>query len=64
MRQTRTRRTNESGEYLEPEALAAVTISSDDDTDSSEESDCQFDFGLDPDVHMHMVDDVDALDGR
>jgi hypothetical protein len=40
-----------------------VSISSDDDTDSTEESETQFVSELDPDVDMRMEDDVDAPDG-
>jgi len=40
-----------------------MSISSDDDTDTTEQSDSQFDSKLDPDVHMRMEDDVDAPDG-
>jgi len=40
-----------------------VLISSDDDTDSTEESDSEFDSELDPDVDMRMEDDVEAPDG-
>jgi len=47
--------------YLEPEALPAVSISSDDDTDSTE-LDGKYDSELDPDVDMRMEDDVDAPD--
>jgi hypothetical protein len=39
-----------------------VSISSDDDTDSTE-SDGEYDSELDPDVDMHMEDDVEARDG-
>ena len=39
-----------------------MSISSDDDTDSTEESDSEFDSELDPDVDMRMEDDVDAPD--
>jgi hypothetical protein len=39
-----------------------VSISSDDDTDSTE-SDGEYDSELDPDVDMRMEDDVDAPDG-
>jgi len=48
--------------YLEPDASPAVSISSDDDTDSTE-SDGEYDSELDPDVDMRMQDDVYALDG-
>jgi hypothetical protein len=41
-----------------------VSISSDDDTDSTEESDSEFDSERDPDVDMCMQDDVAAPDGR
>jgi hypothetical protein len=40
-----------------------VSISSHDDTDSTEESDIEFDSELDPVVDMRMEDDVDAPDG-
>jgi hypothetical protein len=39
-----------------------VSISSDDDPDSTE-SDGEYDSELDPDVDMRMEDDVNALDG-
>jgi hypothetical protein len=39
-----------------------VSISSDDDTDSTEKSDSEYDSELDPDVDMRMEDDVDAPD--
>jgi hypothetical protein len=48
--------------YLYPEASPAVSISSHDDTDSTE-SDGKYDSELDPDVDMRMEDDVDARDG-
>ena len=40
-----------------------MSISSDDDTDSTEKSDGEYDSELDPDVDMRMEDDVDAPDG-
>jgi hypothetical protein len=40
-----------------------MSISSEDDTNSTEESDSKFDLQLDPDVYMHKEDDVDAWDG-
>jgi len=40
-----------------------MSISSDDDTDSTEQSDSEFDSELAPDVDMRMEDDVDAPDG-
>ena len=40
-----------------------MSISSDDDTDSTEESDSECDSELDPDLDMRMEDDVDAPDG-
>jgi len=48
--------------YLEPEALPAMSISSDDDTDSTK-SDGEYYSECDSDVDMCMEDDVDALDG-
>ena len=39
-----------------------MSISSDDDTDSTE-LDSEYDSELDPDVYMSMEDDVDAPDG-
>jgi hypothetical protein len=48
--------------YLEPEASPAVSISFDDDTDSTQ-SDGEYDSELDPDVDMCMEDDVDGPDG-
>jgi len=48
--------------YFEPEVLPAVSISSDDDTDSTE-SDGEFDSEHDPDGDMPMNDDIDAPDG-
>jgi hypothetical protein len=47
--------------YLEPEAWPAVSISADDDTDSTE-SDSKYDSVRDSDVDMRMDDDVDAQD--
>ena len=49
--------------YLEPEALPAVSISLDDDTDSTEKSDSEYDSEDDSDVDMRLEDDGDALDG-
>jgi hypothetical protein len=40
-----------------------VSISSHDDTDSTEELDSEFHSELDPDMDMRMEDDVDAPDG-
>ena len=48
--------------YSELEASPAVSISSDDDTDSTE-SDGEYDSEHDPDVDMGREDDVDAVDG-
>jgi len=48
--------------YWEPEASPGVSISSDDDTESTE-SDGEYDSERHPDVDMRMEDDVDALDG-
>jgi hypothetical protein len=48
--------------YFKPEASPAVSIFSDDDTDSAE-SDSEYDSEHDSDVEMHMEDDVDAPDG-
>jgi len=48
--------------YSEREALPAVWISSDDDTDCAE-SDGEYDSERDSDVDMRMEDDVDAPDG-
>jgi hypothetical protein len=45
--------------YVEPEALPTVSISSDDDTDSTE-WDGEYNMEHDPDVNMHMEDDVDT----
>jgi len=39
-----------------------VSISSDNDTDSAQKSDGEYDSEHDPDVDMHMEDEVDALD--
>jgi hypothetical protein len=50
-------------EHSQPEASPAVSIPSDDDTDSPEESYSEFDSELDPHEDMRMEDDVDALDG-
>ena len=49
--------------YLETEASPTVSISSNDDTDSTEKLDGEYDSELDPDVDMRMEDDVEALDG-
>jgi len=46
--------------YSEPEAWPMVPISSDDDTDYTEESDHEFDSELDPAVDIRMEDDVCA----
>jgi hypothetical protein len=40
-----------------------MSISSDDDTDSTEKSDGEYDSELDPDMDMRMEDDVDMPDG-
>ena len=40
-----------------------MSISSNDDTDSTEKSGSEYDSELDPDVDMRMEDDVDAPDG-
>jgi len=48
--------------YLEPEGSPAVSISSDDDTNSTE-SDGEYVSERDSDVNICMEDDVDALDG-
>jgi len=42
--------------------LPALSISSDDDTQSTKASDSKFDSELDPDVDMRMEADVDAPD--
>jgi len=49
--------------YLEPKAPRAVSMSSDDDTDSTEQSDSKYDSEHDSDVDMRMENDVDAPDG-
>jgi len=49
--------------YLQPEASPAVSISSDDDTHSTEKSDSEYDSEHDSDVDMRMEDDVDTADG-
>jgi len=46
--------------YLEPEALATVGISSDDDTASTKKSHGKCDSEHDSDVEMRMEDDVDT----
>jgi len=48
--------------YLEPEVSPAGSISSDDDTDSTE-LDGEYDSELDRDVDMRIEYDVDAPDG-
>jgi len=48
---------------LEPEALPAMSISSDDDTDSTEESDGEYNSEHDSDVDMRREDDVDKIYG-
>jgi len=48
--------------YLEPEASPALSISSDDDSDSTK-LDSKYDPELNPDVGMRMEDEVDAADG-
>jgi hypothetical protein len=50
------------GVYLEPEALPAVSLCSDDDTDSTE-PDGKYDSEHNTNVDMCMDEDVDALDG-
>ena len=40
-----------------------MSISSDDDTNQTEESDGEYDSEHDSEVDMHMEDDVDAPDG-
>jgi hypothetical protein len=47
---------------LEMEASPAVSIASDDDTDSIEESDSDYDLELNSDVDMHLEDNVEAPD--
>ena len=49
--------------YAEPEASPTVSISSDDYTDSTKESDGEYYSEHDCDVDMRMGDDVDALYG-
>jgi len=49
--------------YLVLEASPTVSIASDDDTDSTEESDGKYDTAYNADVHIRMEDEVDALDG-
>jgi len=63
MWQTRTRRANLRGVYLEPGASRTMSVSPDDDPDSTEESDGEYDSELDCDVDIRMEDDVDAPDG-
>ena len=46
-----------------PEASPAMSISSDDDTDSTEKWGGEYDSEQDSDVDMCMEDDVDAPDG-
>ena len=48
--------------YSQPEASPAMSIASDDDTDSTK-SDGEYDSECDSDVEMRMEDDVDAPDG-
>jgi len=45
--------------YLALEASPAMSISSDDDTNSTEELDSAYDSEDDSDVHLRMADDVD-----
>jgi len=49
--------------YLELEASPGMSISSDDDTNSTEKSDNQYHSKHDSEVDMHMEDDVDTPDG-
>jgi len=49
--------------YLMPEASPAVSISPNDDTDSTEKLEGKYESELDPDVDMRVEDDVDAPDG-
>jgi len=49
-------------EYLKWEVSAAVSISSDDDTNCTEESDGEYDSEHDSGEGMRMEDDVAALD--
>ena len=51
------------GVYSEPEASPGVSVSSDDDTDSTAKSDCEYVSEHDFDVDMRMENDVDAPDG-
>jgi hypothetical protein len=53
--------TLQEGVYLEPEASPMMSISSDNDTDSSKVG-SEYYSELDPDVDMRMEDDVDAPD--
>jgi len=46
--------------YVHLEAMPAVSITSDDDTDSTKELDGECDSEHAPDVDMRMEDDVDA----
>jgi hypothetical protein len=48
---------------LEPVALPTMSISSDHDTDSTENSDSDYNSEHDSDVDMRLEDDVDAPDG-
>jgi len=47
--------------YFEPVVWPAMSICSDDDTDSTQESDCNYDSEYDSDVGIWMKDDVDTL---
>jgi len=49
--------------YLKPYALPAMSISPDDDLDSTQELDVEYDSEHDSDVDMRMQDDVDASCG-
>jgi hypothetical protein len=50
-------------EYLEPDSLTTISISSDDHLDSAERSAGVYDSDLDPDVDIRMENDVDTPDG-
>jgi len=49
--------------HLEPETSPAVTMSSAHDTDSTEESDAEYDSEPQSDVDICMEDDVNKLEG-
>jgi hypothetical protein len=49
--------------YIEPEALPALSNSSDENTDRNKELDSEYESKQNSDMDMHMQDDVNTPDG-